>query len=139
MTDSSTLSSERDMVSGEPSDAIAQLRSEIGQLTLDETFAARERLNQKLLEEANAVTAGWGVDVTRIEVRDIHPSPEIVSSMEMQMAAERKKRAAILESEGARAAQVNAAEGKREATVLGARGEQGEQGLRLDLLRALVE
>ena len=40
------------------------------------------------------------------------------------MAAERKKRAAILESEGARAAQVNAAEGKREATVLGARGEQ---------------
>jgi len=103
---------------------LTQLRSEIGQLTLDQTFAARERLNQKLLEEANAVTAGWGIDVTRIEVRDIHPSPEIVSSMEMQMAAERKKRAAILQSEGDRAAQVNAAEGRREATVLGARGEQ---------------
>ena len=92
---------------------LTQLRSEIGQLTLDQTFAARERLNQKLLEEANAVTAGWGVDVTRIEVRDIHPSPEIVSSMEMQMAAERKMRAAILQSEGDRAAQVNAAEGRR--------------------------
>ena len=102
---------------------LAQLRSEIGQLTLDQTFAARERLNQKLLEEAHAVTAGWGIDVTRIEVRDIHPSPEIVSSMEMQMAAERKKRAAILQSEGDRAAQVNAAEGRRAATVLGARGE----------------
>mmetsp|Transcript_10005 Transcript_10005/g.32106 ORF Transcript_10005/g.32106 Transcript_10005/m.32106 type:complete len:327 (-) Transcript_10005:147-1127(-) len=103
---------------------LTQLRSEIGQLTLDQTFAARERLNQKLLEEANAVAAGWGIDVTRIEVRDIHPSPEIVSSMEMQMAAERKKRAAILQSEGEKAALINAAEGRREATVLGARGEQ---------------
>ena len=53
------------------------------------------------------------VDTSR-QVRDIHPSPEIVSSMEMQMAAERKKRAAILQSEGEKAALINAAEGRRE-------------------------
>ena len=38
--------------------------------------------------------------MVRVEVRDILPSPEIVTAMELQLAAERRKRAAILESEG---------------------------------------
>lgn len=63
-----------------------------------------------LLKEANKVTEKWGVDVVRVEVRDILPSPEIVAAMELQMSAERHKRAAILESEGRRTAKVNAAE-----------------------------
>jgi len=103
---------------------LTQLRSEIGQLTLDETFCARERLNAILLNEANAVTSGWGIDVVRVEVRDILPSPEIVASMELQMAAERKKRAEILESEGRRQAVVNGAEAERDAVVLAAAGER---------------
>merc|ERR1719482_572521 len=99
---------------------LTQLRSETGQLSLDQTFTAREKLNQILLREANAVTANWGIDVVRVEVRDILPSPEIVSAMELQMAAERRKRAVILESEGKREAAVNAATGRRDAVVLAA-------------------
>lgn len=38
--------------------------------------------------------------------------------MQMQVEAERKKRAAILESEGVRAADINVAEGKRQARIL---------------------
>ena len=57
---------------------LTQLRSEIGQLTLDETFTAREQLNAILLREANAVSRAWGVEVLRVEVRDILPSPEII-------------------------------------------------------------
>ena len=53
---------------------LTQLRSEIGQLTLDETFTAREQLNAILLREANAVSRAWGVEVLRVEVRDILPS-----------------------------------------------------------------
>ena len=64
---------------------LTQLRSEIGQLTLDETFTAREQLNAILLREANAVSRAWGVEVLRVEVRDILPSPEIISAMELQM------------------------------------------------------
>mmetsp|Transcript_19504 Transcript_19504/g.61065 ORF Transcript_19504/g.61065 Transcript_19504/m.61065 type:complete len:312 (+) Transcript_19504:595-1530(+) len=60
---------------------LTQLRSEIGQLTLDETFSARERLNAILLHEANSVTHAWGIEVVRVEVRDILPSPDIVSAM----------------------------------------------------------
>jgi len=103
---------------------LTQLRSEIGVLSLDETFCAREALNAILLREANAVTAHWGVDVTRVEVRDILPSPEIVSAMELQMAAERRKRAVILESEGDRQSAVNRAEAARDAVVLAAEGER---------------
>ena len=103
---------------------LTQLRSEIGQLTLDETFTAREQLNAILLREANAVSRAWGVEVLRVEVRDILPSPEIISAMELQMAAERRKRAAVLESEGKREAAVNAATGRRDAVVLAAEGER---------------
>ena len=102
---------------------LTQLRSEIGRLSLDQTFTAREKLNQILLREANAVTTNWGIDVVRVEVRDILPSPEIVSAMELQMAAERRKRAVILESEGAKQSVVNAAEASRDAVVL-AEGER---------------
>ena len=56
---------------------LTQLRSEIGQLTLDETFTAREQLNAILLREANAVSRAWGVEVLRVEVRDILPSPAV--------------------------------------------------------------
>lgn len=38
--------------------------------------------------------------------------------MQMQVEAERRKRAAILESEGVRAADINVAEGKRQARIL---------------------
>lgn len=37
----------------------------------------------------------------------------------MQVEAERRKRAAILESEGVREADINVAEGKRQARILG--------------------
>lgn len=103
---------------------LTQLRSEIGQLSLDQTFTAREKLNAILLREANAVTAAWGIDVVRVEVRDILPSPEIVSAMELQMAAERRKRAVILESEGAKQSVINAAQAARDAVVLAAEGER---------------
>ena len=46
-----------------------------------------------------------------LQVRDIIPSPDIMQAMELQMSAERRKRADILESEGRRASQVNDASG----------------------------
>ncbi|KAJ8614427.1 hypothetical protein CTAYLR_000759 [Chrysophaeum taylorii] len=128
---------------------LTQLRSEIGQMTLDSTrvaasrrkdidgtrsrladshrvclFSAREKLNAILLREANEVTHHWGILVVRVEVRDILPSPDIVSAMELQLAAERKKRAAILESEGQRQAQINTAQARRDSIVLAAEGER---------------
>jgi len=103
---------------------LTQIRSEMGQLELDQTFTARTEVNELLLRELDVATDPWGVKVTRVELRDIAPSKAVQDSMELQMAAERKKRAAILNSEGERDSAINSAKGKAEAQVLEAKANQ---------------
>jgi regulator of protease activity HflC (stomatin/prohibitin superfamily) len=103
---------------------LTQIRSEMGKLELDETFTARSEVNETLLQELDISTDPWGVKVTRVELRDIVPSKAVQDSMELQMSAERRKRAAILTSEGEREAAVNSSRGKAEAQVLEAESSQ---------------
>lgn len=49
--------------------------------------------------------------------------PRIQEAMQMQVEAERKKRATILQSEGQREAEINVAEGQKRASVLAAEGK----------------
>lgn len=91
---------------------LTQLREEMGKLTLDETFSARERINQRLLEDVNQATCVWGVEITRVEVKDIVPSPDIIKAMELQMSAERHKRATVLDSEASAVSAINEANAK---------------------------
>ncbi len=103
---------------------LTQIRSEIGKLELDETFTARSQINEILLRELDEATDPWGVKVTRVELRDIVPAQAVMDAMEMQMSAERKKRAAILTSEGEREAAINSARGQAEAQILNAEAKQ---------------
>jgi regulator of protease activity HflC (stomatin/prohibitin superfamily) len=103
---------------------LTQIRSEMGQLELDETFTARAQINEILLRDLDIATDPWGVKVTRVELRDIIPSQAVRESMELQMSAERRRRAAILNSEGEREAAVNSARGKAEAQILDAEARQ---------------
>ncbi|MEM9485355.1 MAG: paraslipin, partial [Cyanobacteria bacterium P01_F01_bin.116] len=99
---------------------LTQIRAEMGQLELDDTFTARAEINESLLRDLDIATDPWGVKVTRVELRDIVPSKAVQDSMELQMAAERRKRAAVLTSEGERESAVNAAQGQAEAELLAA-------------------
>lgn len=103
---------------------LTQIRSEMGQLELDKTFTARSQINEILLRELDIATDPWGVKITRVELRDIVPSQTVRESMELQMAAERRRRAAILTSEGERESAVNSARGKAEAQILDAEARQ---------------
>lgn len=103
---------------------LTQIRAEMGQLELDETFTARAQINEILLRELDIATDPWGVKVTRVELRDIVPSRAVQESMELQMSAERRRRAAILTSEGEREAAVNSARGSAEARILDAEARQ---------------
>lgn len=58
--------------------------------------------------------------------------------MQMQVEAERKKRAAILESEGIRAADINIAEGKRQARILASGFDQQIYYLQINQLNYLI-
>lgn len=128
---------------------LTQLREEVGKLTLDESFSSRERINKELLKDLNAVSSTWGVEITRVELQNMEPSPDILAAMELQMAAERKKRAAILRSEGERATLINEAEGRASAavaaaeaqkkkTLLSAQAEAERQKVEADGLRTAI-
>ena len=63
----------------------------------------------------------------RYEIRDIKPPSNILKSMEMQVAAERQKRANILESEGQMQSMINIAEGKKREVVLNSEAMMTDQ------------
>ncbi|MBD1922885.1 paraslipin [Microcoleus sp. FACHB-831] len=79
---------------------LTTLRSAFGQLELEETYSSRNKINQTLLHQLDEATGSWGVKVTRVELRDITPAKTVMESLELERAAESKKRAAILEAEG---------------------------------------
>ncbi|APD48686.1 SPFH/Band 7/PHB domain protein [Synechococcus sp. CS-602] len=116
---------------------LTQIRAEMGKLDLDQTFTTRQDVNEMLLRELDQATDPWGVKVTRVELRDIMPSPGVQQAMEMQMSAEREKRAAVLRSEGLREAEVNAAKGRAEAVLLDAEAQAKQQEM-LAKARALA-
>jgi len=99
--------------------AMTSMRSEIGKITLDKTFEEREALNAAIVRALNgAAQVAWGVRCLRYEIKDISPPQGIVAAMELQAEAERRKRAAVLESEGAREARVNVAMAEKQRVVL---------------------
>jgi regulator of protease activity HflC (stomatin/prohibitin superfamily) len=124
---------------------LTQIRAELGSLELDETFTARNKINEVLLRDLDDATDPWGVKVTRVELRDILPAKAVQEAMEMQMTAERRKRAAILNSEGEREAAVNQAKGLAESQLLNAEASQKSAILEAEgqkqsrILRAEVE
>ncbi len=94
------------------------MRSEIGKLALDQSFEERESLNANIVQSINLAAQTWGVQCMRYEIKNINPPATVLKAMELQMAAERKKRAEILESEGGRQARINMAEGQKREVEL---------------------
>ncbi len=103
------------------------MRSEIGKIPLDKTFEERESLNAKMVEAVNQAAISWGIQCLRYEIKDIKMPEDIRKAMELQMTAERQKRARILESEGLRQSHINESEGQRQAQINLAEGEQVER------------
>ena len=103
------------------------MRSEIGKLTLDKTFEERETLNANIVTSINQAAQSWGVQCMRYEIKNITPPSSVLKAMELQVAADRQKRASILESEGKRQSQINVAEGKKQEVVLQSEGALTDQ------------
>ncbi len=103
------------------------MRSEIGKLTLDKTFEEREALNANIVTAINQAAQTWGIQCMRYEIKNINPPQSVLKAMELQMAAERQKRASILESEGKRQSQINVAEGSKQEVVLRSEASQIDQ------------
>ena len=102
----------------------ATLRDVVGGMTLEETLTSRDVINRRLRGELDAATTKWGLRISRVELKAIDPPPSIQQSMEMQMKADREKRAMILNAEGQREADIKTADGEKQAKILAAEGEK---------------
>lgn len=107
--------------------AQTSMRSEIGKITMDQTFESREQLNEYILRSMNEACSVWGVQCMRYEIKNINPPATVLKAMELQVAAERHKRAVILESEGKRTSQINVAEAEKQQVVLSSEAAKIDQ------------
>jgi regulator of protease activity HflC (stomatin/prohibitin superfamily) len=107
-------------------DALARtaLRSVIGTMTLDEALSERERINTDVQMQMEVVTDKWGIRISRIEIVEIAPPPQILQALALQKTADQEKRAKILQSEGQQQSAINVAEGDAQASVRAAQGEK---------------
>jgi regulator of protease activity HflC (stomatin/prohibitin superfamily) len=104
--------------------AMTNIRAVIGEMELDATLSSRERINTSLLVTLDGATEPWGVKVSRVEIRKIEPPANLVQAMNLQMTAERERRAVVARADGEREAAIKRAEGEKQALVLAAEGRQ---------------
>ena len=104
--------------------AQTSLRSVVGKLELDKTFAERDSINAQVVAAIDEAALNWGVKVLRYEIKDLTPPKEILHAMQQQITAEREKRALIAASEGRMQEQINIASGERAAFISRSEGEK---------------
>jgi len=93
-------------------------------MILDDVLSKRDEINKVLHEKLDDVTDRWGVRVTAVEIREVTPPRNIEEAMTRQMAAERTRRATVMEADGQAEAAIKVAEGERQATILRAQGQR---------------
>jgi regulator of protease activity HflC (stomatin/prohibitin superfamily) len=112
--------------------AQTSMRSEIGKLHLDQALSSRQLLNSAVASAVEEAAINWGIKVLRYEIKDITPPMEILRAMELQITAEREKRATIAKSEGQRQMQINTSEGQRQQEINIADGRKQAEILRAE-------
>jgi regulator of protease activity HflC (stomatin/prohibitin superfamily) len=80
--------------------AQASLRSIIGKSDLDDLLSNRERLNEGLELLIDSPALGWGVQIDRVEIKDVALPESMKRSMSRQAEAERERRARVISAEG---------------------------------------
>ena len=99
-------------------------RSVIGTLELDRTFEERDIISAKVVEVLDKAGETWGIRVHRYEIKNISPPITVRNAMELQVNAEREKRAILAKSLGDKASKINRSEGIRREMVNISEGEK---------------
>ncbi len=85
------------------------MRNIVGEVTLDELLAQRDKLADRIREIVDKETDAWGLKVNNVELKDVSLPADMERTIGKQAEAEREKRAVIINSEGELAAAQNMA------------------------------
>jgi regulator of protease activity HflC (stomatin/prohibitin superfamily) len=85
------------------------MRNIVGEATLDELLANRDKIADRIREIVDKETDAWGLKVQNVELKDVSLPPDLERTIGKQAEAEREKRAVIITSEGELAASENMA------------------------------
>lgn len=89
------------------------MRNTVGEVSLDELLASRDKIADRIRDVVKVVSESWGLEVFNVELKDITLSATMERTIAKQAEAEREKRAVIITSEGELAASKNMAEAAR--------------------------
>src|SRR3954469_11501646 len=112
--------------------AQTSLRSIIGKSELDDLLANREKLNEGLEIMMDSPAAGWGIEIDRVEIKDVALPESMKRSMSRQAEAERERRSRVITADGEMQASEKLASAARTMSATPA-------ALQLRLLQTLVE
>lgn len=105
-------------------------RNVIGTMVFKDVNSKRNELNGSLGKILRQETANWGVDIVRVELKDINPPAEVQETMNKVIQAENTKRAAVdfatateTEADGMKRAEIKKAEGVAKAKEIIAEGQ----------------
>ena len=122
----------QDYVSAIGQVAQTSLRSIIGKSDLDDLLSNRERLNQGLELMLDSPALSWGVQIDRVEIKDVTLPDSMKRSMSRQAEAERERRARVITADGELQASAKLAQAAEAMAVHPA-------ALQLRLLQTVVE
>jgi len=80
--------------------AQTSLRSIIGKSELDDLLSNREPLNEGLMLMLDSPAVGWGIEIDRVEIKDVALPETMKRSMSRQAEAERERRSRIITADG---------------------------------------
>lgn len=89
------------------------MRNIVGEVTLDELLASRDKIADRIREIVDLETDSWGLKVANVELKDVSLPENMERTIAKQAEAEREKRAVIITSEGELAASQNMAQAAR--------------------------
>ncbi|XP_047527351.1 stomatin-2-like [Vanessa atalanta] len=94
--------------------AVTILRNILGQYTLSDLLTNRESISQAVRKEIDNGTVEWGVEVERVEIKDVILPYELQKALAAEAEGTRIAKAKIIEAEG----EIKAAENLRDASKI---------------------
>ena len=106
------------------------LRNVIGDNDFKTVNSQRGKLNDEVFQTMGKETVHWGINIVRVELKEIEPPEDVQATMNMVIKAENDKQAAIdfanateTKADGDKRARIQTAEGIKQSQILEAEGE----------------